>query len=202
MNLERLFEIQKVLDEKIVVSKGLQGQNLLDKKILALQVELGELANEHRGFKFWSNDQEPRRKGQAIACSNCEGRGRDPYETMAYCYYCNGSGVKGYKDPLLEEYVDCLHFILSIGLDLKLTNINPWTIFERTITRQFIECFSKIQTIHFLSRVDGEVTKETYEVAFSVFVSLGEMLGFTWKQIEQAYLDKNKVNHERQANGY
>nr|QRZ17780.1 dUTP diphosphatase [Virgibacillus sp. AGTR] len=56
MNLNKLFPIQKELDTRIEREKGLEGQNLLDKKILALQVELGELANEWRGFKFWSKD--------------------------------------------------------------------------------------------------------------------------------------------------
>ncbi|MEK3888088.1 dUTPase [Bacillus sp. FSL K6-3431] len=51
-----MFETQKVLDDRIVKEKGLEGQDLLDKKILALQVELGEMANELPVvFKFWSN---------------------------------------------------------------------------------------------------------------------------------------------------
>ena len=41
MNLQPLFETQAKLDKRIVEKKGLQGQDLLDKKILALQVELG-----------------------------------------------------------------------------------------------------------------------------------------------------------------
>ncbi len=57
MNWELLFQSQKQLDDHIEKEKGLQGQDLLDKKILALQVELGELANEWRWFKFWSNNQ-------------------------------------------------------------------------------------------------------------------------------------------------
>ncbi|MDQ4683029.1 dUTP diphosphatase, partial [Stenotrophomonas maltophilia group sp. RNC7] len=59
MNLGELFEMQRKLDEHIVREKGLDGQDLLPKKILALQVELGELSNEWRGFKFWSNNQNP-----------------------------------------------------------------------------------------------------------------------------------------------
>src|SRR5690625_5163995 len=98
MNLTKLFKTQAELDKKIVEEKGLQGQDLLDEKILALQVELGELANEWRGFKFWSEDQEPRTE-------ICYG----PPEIPDVCVYSN---------PLLEEYVDCLHFILSIGLGL------------------------------------------------------------------------------------
>lgn len=39
MNLEKLFEMQRVLDERIIKEKGLEGQNLLPQKILALQVE-------------------------------------------------------------------------------------------------------------------------------------------------------------------
>jgi len=39
MNLTKLFEAQAELDKRIVEEKGLQGQNLLDEKILALQVE-------------------------------------------------------------------------------------------------------------------------------------------------------------------
>src|SRR5690625_3998787 len=98
LNLERLFELQKELDDRIVKEKGLEGKDLLPQKILALQVELGELANEWRGFKFWSEDQEPR------------------YETIeAYIHGYDGPGqntrasIQEYqRSPLLEEYVDCL----------------------------------------------------------------------------------------------
>jgi len=39
MNLTELFQIQGKLDERIIKQHGLEGQDLLDKKILALQVE-------------------------------------------------------------------------------------------------------------------------------------------------------------------
>ena len=62
MNLTKLYEMQKLLDQRIVEQHGLEGQDLLPQKILALQVELGECANEWRGFKFWSKDRKPRNK--------------------------------------------------------------------------------------------------------------------------------------------
>src|SRR5690625_3261444 len=49
MNLSKLLNIQKELDEHIVKEKGLEGQYLLDKKILALQDERG---NKMRYFEF------------------------------------------------------------------------------------------------------------------------------------------------------
>ncbi|MCT8138628.1 dUTP diphosphatase [Anaerobacillus sp. CMMVII] len=55
MNLIKLFKKQKELDDRIVKEHNLEGQYLLSDKILALLVELGELANETRCFKFWSD---------------------------------------------------------------------------------------------------------------------------------------------------
>ncbi|MCI0766168.1 dUTP diphosphatase [Bacillus sp. TL12] len=55
MNLVKIFSMQKVLDDRIVKEHGLEGQNIFYNMILALQVEIGELANETRCFKHWSN---------------------------------------------------------------------------------------------------------------------------------------------------
>lgn len=204
MNLEKLFEIQAKLDKRIVDEHNLHGYSLLDKKILALQVELGELANEWRGFKFWSVDQEPRTKR---TCGICDGHGvREALDTkwevsQEPCEYCEGTGKKG--NPLLEEYVDCLHFILSIGLELEveLKEVEPGHF--PTIVESFSDLFGDIVRLN-ESKNDGiwiEVM-EVYAGLFDLFIGLGRQLGFTTEQIEQAYLDKNKINHERQANGY
>ena len=84
MDLQKLFEIQAELDCRINNEHPLQeGEDRLAKKILALQVELGELANElPEVFKFWSNKKNNRKKA-------------------------------------LEEFCDALHFLLSIGLLIK-----------------------------------------------------------------------------------
>jgi dimeric dUTPase (all-alpha-NTP-PPase superfamily) len=60
-------------------------------------VELGECANEWRGFKFWSVNQLP--------------------HTSAVRTPCMMEEDKEYYNPLLEEYVDGLHFVLELGLD-------------------------------------------------------------------------------------
>ncbi|MEV2911136.1 dUTP diphosphatase, partial [Paenibacillus larvae] len=59
MNIEKMFEMQKELDMRIIKEHGLEGQDLLPNTVLALQVEIAELANEWRGFKHWSNNREP-----------------------------------------------------------------------------------------------------------------------------------------------
>lgn len=200
MNLNKLFEIQAKLDKHIVEGKGLEGQNLLDEKILALQVELGELANEWRGFKFWSENQKPRTaKPTLCGCPMCE--------------FHDLPEVTEKKNPLLEEYVDCLHFILSIGNDIncdaensiKYVNDSTELILESksvkntSITEQFNIVFGNISYFYQAGGAGG--LEDYYDIAAEFFI-LGEKLGFKDKQVEQAYLDKNKVNHERQQNGY
>ncbi|MEG0450360.1 MAG: dUTP diphosphatase, partial [Lysinibacillus sp.] len=75
MNLQKLFEIQAGLDEHILENHPeLRDQNNSDWKLLALQVELGECANEWRGFKKWSNNQKPRTKVEYL-CVYCHENG-------------------------------------------------------------------------------------------------------------------------------
>lgn len=54
MDTAKLFEMQAALDRYIESGHDLGNEDLVDRKILALLVELGELANETRCFKFWS----------------------------------------------------------------------------------------------------------------------------------------------------
>lgn len=161
--LSKLFEMQRELDNRIIQQHELQGVDLLPNKILALQVELGELANEWKGFKHW--------KVVKIVDNR----------------------------KLLEEYVDCLHFILSIGnhnYKYKICLEDTHPILFGEIIHQFNYLFNKFGDF------GANRTIMNYKVMWRVFMGLGEQLGFTWEQIVQAYLEKNKVNHERQDTNY
>lgn len=205
MNLNELFELQAKLDAHIEKEHPRQpGEDRLAKKILALQVELGELANEWRGFKYWSKDQEPRIKDyKQTKCKWCNGSGDDG---TGVCPDCRSSGdVYKEYNPLLEEYVDCLHFLLSIGLELETTNIvidSDYTGADTTET--FIFAFETvIELANSIRDGNKSYIYQVYEELFNLFVGLGEKyLGFTWDEIEQGYLSKNKINHERQESGY
>lgn len=192
MNLQPLFEMQDALDEKIVTEKGLEGQDLLEEKILALQVELGELANDWRGFKYWSENQKP---NTFYPCLDCGGSGHNFIEN---CKECDETGIGG--NPMLEEFVDCLHFILSIGNGLKITPVSVMAVKgDHGLTSHILDLFEMVCLFRGGTHEDQEWK---YKKLFKNFIGLGDMLGFTWEQIEQAYMDKNKVNHERQQNGY
>src|SRR5690606_9793852 len=154
MNLSKLFEIQRNLDDHIEREHPRQpGEERLAKKILALQVELGELANEWRGFKFWSKDQEPRIKDyKQTKCKWCNGSGDDG---TGVCPDCKSSGdVYKEYNPLLEEYVDCLHFILSIGLEIGVCpdELDEEPIFCADVIEQFIDLFYDVSRLEYEER--------------------------------------------------
>lgn len=205
MNLQNLFEIQKELDAHIEKKHPRNdGEDRLSKKILALQVELAECAQESRCFKYWSNDQEPRLKGfKEIKCKWCNGSGDDGTGVCPDCK-CEGYVYKEYN-PLLEEYIDVVHFALSIGLDIDIKQeIFPEPIKYGDVVLQFNELFGQIS--YFASVLNRENEWEEveyeYERIWSLLFGLAGLLGFTWEQIEQAYLDKNSINHQRQESGY
>lgn len=162
LNLQKLFETQKVLRDRINYNEP----DRFDKLILALLVEIGECANElPEVFKFWSHKK------------------------------------NNYKRAL-EEYVDVLHFILELGIELGFTDIELRLEKEKNITNQFIELSGQAHDLYFQMRMTGRVTRNVYERLFDYFISLGEMLGFTWEEIEQVYFVKNNINHQRQDTGY
>jgi dimeric dUTPase (all-alpha-NTP-PPase superfamily) len=182
MNLEKLFQTQKVLRDRI----GYNEPDRFNKLILALLVELGECANEWRGFKFWSVNQLPHTSAVRVPAMMEED--------------------KVYYNPLLEEYVDGLHFVMEIGLEIA-------EEIQFDISDYFKEITDEIQSenqtsetttdqfnyIFYLTSIAGY--DFNFHYLFAAYYHLGEMLGFTWEQIEQAYFEKNEINHARQESG-
>lgn len=197
LTLEQMFEMQADLDAKIIKEKGLEGKDLIPNTVLALQVELGELANEWRGFKHWSKDQEPRYEKRERVFSGPDSP-PGSHETVSY--------------PLLEEYVDCLHFFLSLGRQIGLTADDMYS-WDESVEGETTILFTEI--LHGVGMIVGESflyspqpdfdkhRKGFFKGALAAFYTLGEdRFDFTFEQIAEAYAKKNAVNHDRKANGY
>ncbi|KAB2338784.1 dUTPase [Cytobacillus depressus] len=163
MNYKKLFAMQKELDHHIETKHQLQNENLFDRKVLALLVELGELANETRCFKFWS---------------------LKPLSA---------------RETILEEFVDGVHFILSLGLECAFEQESDFighTNGKQSLNEQFLFVFEKINQFR-----NSKEIKDFKELVHA-YLHLGDLLGFTAEDIENAYIDKNEVNYERQQQGY
>src|SRR5690625_7965714 len=105
---------------------------------------------------------------------------------------------------LLVLLLVCVHLLLSIENEFKSNERTNLTVrkYEKHKTTEISNVlFGHIEALHHQAKRKANVIN-IYNLTFSDFVSLGSRLGFTWKEIEQAYYEKNKINHERQTDGY
>lgn len=205
--MEKLFEAQKGLRSVIFERfPDLSEKDNLDWLVLSLQVELGELANEQRSWKMWSENRQPR-TSKEVFCKTCNGTGTPtgiPEESGVDCWKCGGAGSY-FKNPLLEEYADCLSFILEIGLEIESEQnmpIESFNYYPVNIHKHLTisETFSSF--IIDAGKLGNEEYNTSYVMYLCCFLGFGETLGFTVDEIIEAYYEKNKVNHMRQESGY
>ena len=221
MNWKTLFENQTKLDTHIEDKHPRQeGEDRLVKKVVAFQVELGEMANEWRGFKFWSERQAPKTlyttvdadesNAEYFKCGNpeCEEDlshedfrvmvGEPDYEV---CPVCKEGYVFAFRptNRLLEEFIDVVHFTASIGLELEIESyeLKPY---EKGSSNEI----KLVQDLFFTSSFIGYRHDQfnMYNVLINCVDHLGTELGFTDEEIMEAYAEKNKKNFQRQESGY
>ena len=100
------------------------------------------------------------------------------------------------REKGLVEFVDCLHFALSIT--------NEKVDFEKCkrFMKNYWELNSGWDTFDLLYEILYDLYEEVYADLISDLFRVGNRLGFTWEEIYNAYKEKNKVNYERLKNGY
>lgn len=107
------------------------------------------------------------------------------------------------KDSLLEEIADFTHFLASLSNRFSITalDIEGQTTFKHpNLNRHLIEMhFVAAMIAIYPSLSEGQ--RNTL-LLWAFFKGLIEQLGFTEKQVFEAYLKKNEKNYERQATGY
>lgn len=163
MQLEKLFSMQEALDRHIKQNHSLENEDLFNQKVLALVVELGELANETRCFKFWSVKPSSE------------------------------------KEVILMEYVDGVHFILSLGIECGFHKQQIELHGEPSniqVTEQFLVINEKVLTFK------NSKSLKDFIALFESYIQLGILLGISYDEMEKAYFEKNEVNYQRQQNNY
>lgn len=160
MQFRQLFEKQRQLDQFIEENQHVQ-KDVFAEKGLALLVELSELANETRCFKFWST--------------------KGPSE----------------RGILLEEFVDSIHFMLSLG-NMRGFQLEEWPYLKvrQDLTESFLLATQAI--LAFLQ----QQTEENYKLMWEQYSIIAYNLNFSIDDILRAYELKNEKNYERQRNGY
>lgn len=187
--LGELFDKQSRLDRFIMdkLDRDVPSDELALETTNAFLVELGEFLNEVRAFKNWSSKRMSR-------------------------------------EEAFEEYIDGFHFLLSLGntrfgdLDVsKLENMieqmyaDLLTFCSDTMFFYLKEKESRAGSITFMAssvKLFSECnvllgdSVEDFMNYFSQYMYLGFSIGMSINDVITEYDRKNKINYERQLNGY
>lgn len=201
MDFKKLQAMQTKLDEAILVDKApMTAEERFNKTLVALSVEIAEVANTVEHFKFWKDnkgkvDSNRFNVTSSIVNNLVEG---DFLDAITNEYVTQN---EAHHLTLIEECSDALHFILSLA---NQRNYVITEIGKRFNVQEDTDSLEK--NYLFLSMSIGSVEYLTFnfdlEVIIDIFFIYVRQLGITDDELEQAYYDKNKINFERLANGY
>ena len=202
MNFKKLQAMQAKLDEAILADKApMTAEERFNKTLVALSVEIAEVANCAEHFKFWKDN-----KGKADSDRFGENYYFANDELVFTDYIEEKTGVRydfkqAHRLTLIEECSDALHFILSLANqgDFEINGIG--THFKVADDTDSLE-----ENVIFLNQLIGLADLKRFhsdlEMIIDVFFIYINQLGITEQELEQAYYDKNKINYERLENGY
>ena len=202
MNFKKLQAMQAKLDEAILADKApMTAEERFNKTLVALSVEIAEVANTVEHFKFWKDNKGKidRKRFSVIHIFQEE-------ELVDVEYMEDNTGVQyadweAHRLTLIEECSDALHFILSFAnqLDFEINGIG--TCFEIAEDTDSLE-----KNFLVLNYLIGSAEFKRFHpdlaMIIDVFFSYINQLGISEQELEQAYYDKNKINYERLENGY
>ena len=205
MNFKKLQAMQAKLDEAILAEKEpMTAEERFNKTLVALSVEIAEVANTVEHFKFWKDN-----------------KGKIDYDRFAVDWDYEGTPIIGYYDykegvedyqisfeqahrlTLIEECSDALHVILSLANQCN-ENISTMEFLINDGIYSKEEHYRNLQyLINYMEyREEINFKNEWIRSITEGFCCYTYSLGVKFKELEQAYYDKNKINYERLENGY
>lgn len=107
------------------------------------------------------------------------------------------------REELLEEFADCLSFALSLENELHQIDGEYFKVEFAISETCFVFKDKEIEineTIKCLNKTFKNVTNLERILESVLLAGIG--VEISTKEMEQAYLKKNKINYERQNNGY
>ena len=101
------------------------------------------------------------------------------------------------QDIVLDEYVDGLHFFLSLGIDIKVSKKTyNHTKHADNLTKQILETY-RLASLFYKNQ-----DEKYYIKAFQAFINITVLLKVRWSTIEKAYYKKLGENYHRQDTNY
>ena len=110
------------------------------------------------------------------------------------------------KEVILEEFSDCMHFLLSIGNELNNNEIYEMDYYFKSCddyTVTFIDIVSFVTNLDIIKVTNSaEYTSHLYCETMRMLLGFADKLGFTSVDILKGYDEKHKINYIRQKEKY
>ena len=229
--LKKLQAEQKKLDEFIIQKNNITDINTQKSFIrtkIALLVEIGELANELKTFKHWKSQKEvnwEKAKEELIDCLHFYLSWANAFQIDFADYnFKKLTPEPDYNELLLAFFSETEAFSINVPWKIRkpkmiTSNEKHWEDYinksdsENKITKKEIADLRKIKEEqkkiiekmgnNFCQGIEEEKNKSSFYRWLLIFEELAQKLGLkTEKDIENAYLAKNKINWERQRANY
>ena len=115
--------------------------------------------------------------------------------TRCFKYWSNKPSES--QDIVLDEYVDGLHFFLSLGIDIKVNKKTyHHTKHADNLTKQILETY-RLAALFYKNQ-----DEKSYIKAFQAFINITVLLKVRWSTVEKAYYKKLGENYHRQDTNY
>lgn len=186
MTIKEIYKMQKDLDDLIIKKKELDVDNktLLNTRLLALFVELGEYEEEAKNWfanlKYLNPLGNPTSKEKAL---------EEYVDCMHFIFsIANALDIEGYMEDLKLSDVMYVprQFNFIIAVSDFANYVGTWKYWKKEITH------------------DRELLYTEWLKLLDNFIDMGinRLPTFTIAEIEEAYKAKMKKNYERQENNY
>ena len=107
------------------------------------------------------------------------------------------------KAILIDEYVDALHFLISLSIDL---NIKFENLSKTSVCKQNKNFDSLTSLLIWLIQVFSKFITNKNEITFFetvfMFLKIADFLNYSEEEILKGYEKKHQINYERQKSNY
>ncbi len=117
-------------------------------------------------------------------------------EYRAFKYWSNKPASE--RSIILEELIDCVHFIISLGIDI---NFDFLKFNNKIIKADDVDSWS-INVYRKALIFEEKFNSESYSDLLDEFLSVMYILQITTDEIINIYNKKNEINFNRQDTGY
>lgn len=189
MDLIKLQQKQRQLDNEIIKGTDINLHELLIKRTIALDIELGEMLNDHQGFKYWKKNNAPK-ESLLEECAD------------VLHFYLSIANLCDIELPLIDDEIYKDKTVYNHDANVQYIYVKKYL--AKFISIETTETKIETTTAVYKRQVNRPLQCNINLIlSFITFINLvTKHFGFTLEVMEKEYHRKHQINYDRIKNGY